>query len=173
MAQRQMSGTPRGGRAGRNTSASNRTNRTSYRDSGYVYGNVAVDVSIQRQLEEPSRRLSNETRKNREKARHMSLGYMAFLMVALCTCAVVLINYVQLQADLTTKTQIIAARESELNKLTLKNDEDYNRITRSIDLEEIKRIAITELGMTYAEEGQIIIYDNAGTDYMRSATNTN
>ena len=175
MAQRQMTGMSQSrGTVGRNTGTSTRMpNRTSYRNSTYVYGNAAVDVSIQRQLEEPRRRLSNETRKNREKARHMSLGYMVFLMAALCTCAMVLINYVQLQADLTTKTQIVAARESELNNLKLKNDEEYSRITRSIDLEEIKRIAIVELGMTYAEEGQIIVYDNVGTDYMRSATNTN
>ncbi len=175
MAQRQMMGTSRSGStAGRNAGTfSGTSNRTSYRNSTYVYGNVATDISIQRQLEEPSRRLSNETRKNRDKARHMSLGYMVFLMAALCTCAMVLINYVQLQADLTTKTRIVAQKESELNQLKLQNDEDYSRITRSIDLEEIKRIALTELGMIYAEEGQIIVYDNVGTDYMRSATNTN
>lgn len=148
-------------------------NRTTYRNSPYMYGNVAYDVSVRRQLEEPSRRLSNETRKNRDKAQHMSLGYVAFLLAAMCTCAFVLINYIQFQSELTTKTQIIASRESELNTLKLSNDEEYSRITRSIDLEEIKRIAIGELGMTYAEEGQIILYDNAGTDYMRSANNSN
>ena len=60
-----------------------------------------------------------------------------------------------------------------MNTLKLSNDEEYSRITRSIDLEEIKRIAIGELGMTYAQEGQIVLYDNAGTDYMRSVNNSN
>lgn len=158
----------------RTTSGNTRNNKTTYRNAAYVYGSAAVDINIQRQLEEePRRRLSNETRKNREKARHMSLGYVTFLLAALFTCAVVLINYVQLQSELTNRTEIIADRKSELNNKKLTNDETYNRITSNIDLEEIKRIAIAELGMTYAEEGQIITYSNVGNDYMRQVNNSN
>lgn len=161
MAQRKRAATPRG-------------NKTTYRNSAYVYGNVAVDVSIQRQLEqEPRRQLSNETKKNREKAHHMSLGYVTFLLVALLTCAVVLINYVQLQAELTTRNEHVVELQSKLNTMKIANDEAYSRITSNIDLEEIKRIAIGELGMTYAQEGQIITYSNVGNDYMRQVTNTN
>ncbi|MBO5337608.1 MAG: cell division protein FtsL [Lachnospiraceae bacterium] len=153
-------------------------NRTTYRNtnrnSAYVYGNVAYDVNVQRQLEEePRRKLSHETRKNRDKARHMSLGYVTFLLAAFCTCAVILINYVQLQSELTTRTEHIAELQSELNTKKLSNDEAYNRITRNVDLEEIKRIAIGELGMTYAEQGQIIVYSNVGNDYMRKVNQGN
>lgn len=158
----------------RTTSKHIRENRAAYRNTAYVYGNAAVAIDIPRQLEEePRKRLSNETRKNREKARHMSLGYVTFLMAALCTCAVVLINYVQLQSELTNRTEQIAELKSTLNNKKLMNDETYNRITSNIDLEEIKRIAIAELGMTYAEEGQIITYNNVGNDYMRQVTNAN
>ena len=157
-----------------NNIRNNRTTRATYNNAAYVYGNAAVDINIQRQLEEePRRKLSNETRKNREKARHMSLGYVTFLLAALCTCAVVLINYVQLQSELTNRTEHIAELKSTLNNKKLTNDETYNRITSNIDLEEIKRIAIAELGMTYAEEGQIITYSNVGNDYMRQVNNTN
>ena len=48
-----------------------------------------------------------------------------------------------------------------------KEKNDLYSDTLLFDLEEIKRIAISELGMTYAEEGQIILYSSAGTDYMR------
>jgi cell division protein FtsL len=130
-------------------------------------------MNIQRQLEENPRRISNETRKNREKAHHMSLGYVVFLLAALCACAIILINYVQLQSELTAKTQVIATKEHELNNLKLSNDEAYNRIVRSIDLEEIKQVAIGELGMTYAAEGQIVTYQNDGADYMRQAQKAN
>lgn len=157
-----------------NTTAYRSTNSASRRSTAYIHGNVAYDTNIQRQLEEePRRRLSNETRKNREKAHHMSLGYVAFLVAALCTCAVVLINYVQLQAELTARTANVASLECELNNLKLSNDEEYSRITRNIDLEEIKCIAISELGMTYAKEGQIITYSNSGTDYMRQVVSAN
>nr|WP_318683394.1 cell division protein FtsL [uncultured Acetatifactor sp.] len=140
----------------------------------YVYGNavrkpeIVHKPDVRKQLEErPKRQLSNEVRKNRDKARHMNLGYVVFLVGALCAAAFVLVNYVQMQAELTNRINNIASLESELNSLKLANDEEYNRITSSIDLEEIKRVAIGELGMTYAKEGQIITYNVEGNDYMR------
>lgn len=155
-----------------------RTNRTQnnqatrrHTDNVYIYGNTARRLDIQRQLEEqPKKQLSHEVRKNRDKACHMNFGYVVFLMGALCTAALILVNYIQLQADLTNRVQNVARLESTLNSKKLANDEEYSRITSSIDLEEIKRIAIGELGMTYAKEGQIITYTTEGNDYMRKIT---
>jgi cell division protein ftsL len=113
--------------------------------------------------------MSHETRKNREKARHMSIGYVTFLMGALIACAAFLVNYIQMQSELTTKITEVSRMESELNSLKLSNDEEYSRITSNINLEEIKRIAIGELGMTYATEGQVITYASSSNDYMRQA----
>lgn len=151
------------------TAYSGTYSRTTQRaNSAYIYDNTARDLQVQRQMEEaPRRQLSHETRKNRDKAHHMSIGYVTFLVGALCACAFVLINYIQLQAELTNKMQSVAALESQINSMRLANDEEYSRITSNIDLEEIKRIAIGELGMTYAKEGQIISYTNEGNDYMR------
>ena len=139
--------------------------------SGYVYGNTARKVEIQRQLQEPPKKpVQNEVRKNREKAHHMSMGYVLFLAAALVVAGLILVNYVQLQAELTNLTKINASRVSELSSLRLANDEAYNRVLNSIDLEEVKRIAIGELGMVYAQEGQIYNYTSKGNDYMRKVT---
>lgn len=148
---------------------SNSGNRSSSRRTGaYIYDNTARNLDIQRELDEkPRKRLSSEARKNRDKAHHMSFGYVAFLAAALCACAYILINYIQLQSELTSKIKNVAKLESSLNMMKMDNDETYNRITSSIDLEEIKRVAIGELGMTYAKEGQIIMYSSGGYDYMR------
>ena len=75
-----------------------------------------------------------------------------------------------LQSELTAMTKTVARRESELNQLKLANDEEYNRIISSINLEEVRRIAMGELGMVYAEEGQIITYEGNRSDYMRKVT---
>ncbi len=140
----------------------------------YVYGNTARKLDVQRQIEtESGRQVHPVVRKNRERARHMNAGYMFFLAVAMCTAAWILVNYIQLQADLTNLTRSVAEKQSELNNLKLANDEEYNRIISSIDLEEIKRIAIGELGMTYAQEGQIVLYVNEDNDYMRQVTGNN
>ncbi len=142
-------------------------NRKMNRDT-YMYDNTARKLDVVRQLQEaPRKQISNETRKNRDKATHMNVTYVLFLAFALCVCAVVLIQYVELQSDLTTKVKQVSRLESQLNNLQLANEEDYNRVVSSIDLEEIRKIAIGELGMTYAKEGQIIKYEKAGSDYMR------
>ncbi|MDE7353845.1 MAG: cell division protein FtsL [Acetatifactor sp.] len=141
--------------------------RTEY---AYNYGNTAHRLQVQpRRQGTPEPVAEPVVRKNRDKARHMNLGYVLFLAAALCTAALVLVNYIQLQAELTNRIKEVAAKESQLNSLKLANDEEYNRIMSSIDLEEIKRIAIGELGMTYAQEGQVILYQNEKNDYMRRA----
>lgn len=161
------------------------SNRTAYdrrsaenrrrQDNIYVYGNAVRKLEPQRRWEEegPVKKPHHEVRKNRDKARHMSFGYVVFLTAALCAAAYILVNYVQLQAELTNLTESVAAKESQLNYLKVSNDESYNRIISSVDLEEIKRIALGELGMIYAQEGQIVEYKNEARDYMRQVTEDN
>ncbi len=139
--------------------------RQTYR---YIEGNTARKLDVRRAMEEkPRKKLSNTTRKNRDRAYHMNFGYVIFLAAALFVAAYVLIGYIRLQADLTAQVEQIASLESRLNNMRLANDEELVRINNSIDLEEIKRIAIGELGMTYAAEGQIINYTNESSDYVR------
>ena len=134
----------------------------------YIDGNTVRKLDVRRAIEEEPRRSQNHAaRKNREKAHHMSIGYVTFLIAALFVAGLVLINYIQMQYDMTDHVEQIAQKESELNALRQANDEAYMHIVSNIDLEEIKRIAIGELGMTYASEGQIITYTNQGSDYVR------
>lgn len=132
--------------------------------SPYIYGNTARN--LQEELNVPRKILSNETRKNREKTNHMNIGYILFLSGALFACAICLIGYVQKQSELTAKIAQISKMEKELNTMKLSNDEAYTKIQSNINLEEIRRIAIEELGMSYAEEGQIILYQGNKKDYM-------
>lgn len=139
----------------------------------YVYGNAVRKTEPQRiweedpRKEEAVRKSHHKVQKNREKARYMNAGYVMFLAAALCAAAWILVNYIQMQADLTNLTKSVAEAESTLDRLRVSNDEEYNRILSSIDLEEIKRIAITELGMVYAQEGQVVEYEGESGDYMR------
>ena len=146
------------------------TRRTKGNRSAYVYGNVVRQTEIVRELGEPRRQPEPQVRKNREKAHHMSAGYVCLLGLALLAAGLILVNYIQMQAQLTNLTRSVASMESELNSARIANDEEYNRIVNSINLEEVKRIAIGELGMTYAQEGQIISYSGVKNDYMRKVT---
>lgn len=115
----------------------------------------------------PARQISNATRKNRDKARNMNMGYVLFLTGALILSGTILTIYLGLQSDITNSITSIARLEKQLNNLKSENDEESSRINNSIDLEEIRQVAIQELGMGYAEEGQIIDFTGSRNDYVR------
>ncbi len=138
------------------------------RNNAYVHGNAARRLDESTYVRrEPQKQTNHAARKNREKAYHMNFGYVLFLTCAMLVAGVILMQYIGLQSDITNSIKSISRLESELNNLKLDNDETYSRITSSIDLEEVKRVAIQELGMRYAEEGQIITFSGEGSDFVR------
>jgi len=104
---------------------------------------------------------------NWDKARQMDFKYVTFLACLLLISGLILSNYVGLQADITTSVKRIARLERDLNNLRLENEENYSRITNNVDLDFIRRVAIQELGMIYAKEGQIIDFIGNNGDYVR------
>lgn len=142
--------------------------RQTGRQDHYVYGSAAPKIDIRREMEDARRvHVSQATKKNREHVHSMSPAYVMVLLLCLCTTLGVIIWYVNLQSQVTSKVSVVNQLESKLNTMRQTNDEESLRIENSVDLEEIKRIAIGELGMTYAQEGQIVYYSGEGTDYMR------
>ena len=139
------------------------------RHDAYIDGNTVRKFSVEEEIRKPSetKELSHSTRKNRDKALYMNLGYVLFLIAALVSAAVILISYIRIQSDIIISVKNIASMERELNNMRLSNDEDYARAASSVDLEEIRRVAIGELGMRYAKEGQIINVSGEGNDYVR------
>lgn len=157
-----------------NTASYKRTYGNRAESNTYVYGNTVRKLDVQRQIEEPQRRvLSREVQVNRAKAKHMNLGYVLFLVAALAVAGVILISYVKVQSEITTTMEYITKQEKMLNNLRISNDEALTRIESRLDLEEIKKVAIGELGMTYPEQGQIITYEAADYDYVRRISGEN
>lgn len=162
-------GEMRGGRSGR--AGGSRSAGTGYaggvREDAYVYGSAARKLDIDRQIGAPQKQLSHMARKNRQRAHYMNPAYLLFLSLAMAVTGFVLIGYIRLQSGITTSVEKISRLESQLNNLKLENDEMLSRIESSVDLDEIRRIAITELGMVYAGDGQIVEIPSEGSDYVR------
>ncbi|MBD5519424.1 MAG: cell division protein FtsL [Lachnospiraceae bacterium] len=134
----------------------------------YVQGNTVRNLQQEQEItERPKKKVNNSIRKNRERAKHMSAGYVLFLGAALAACGMILVYYIGLQSDITNSVKNISRLESQLNDLKVANEENYSRISSSVDLEEIRRIAIQELGMQYAQEGQIISFASENSDYVK------
>lgn len=145
--------------------------RQNYQDTKayhqYVDGNTVRKINPK---EQPVRK-KQIRRKTKAKpdirASLLPLSYLFVMMIFIAVGCLVLISYVNLQSDITNRIEHISSMESELNNLKLANDETYTKIMSGVDLEEIKKIAINELGMKYAKEGQVITYNGEGSDYVR------
>ena len=92
---------------------------------------------------------------------------MLFLTIAAAMVLWSCVTYLQLQAETTSRVKNIAALETELEDLKKENDDNYTRIMTSVDLDYIRDVAINELGMVYANEDQVILYDGGTKDYVR------
>lgn len=128
-----------------------------------AHGHARTDRQVYARANARSRRRKQQ----QVKVAPMNIGYVSALAAAIIVACVVLMCYVKLQSDITNHVTNISKLENELYELQLSNDEYYTKIMSSVDLEEIKRIAITELGMKYAKEGQVVNYTGEGSDYVR------
>ena len=134
----------------------------------YVHGNTVRKFrSDQETVQKPKKKVNNSIRRNRDRAKHMNAGYVLFLALALAATGIILVYYIGLQSDITNSVKHISTLESQLNALKVANEENYSRISSRVDLEEIRRIAIQELGMQYAQEGQIISFTSENNDYVK------
>lgn len=146
---------------------SNRQLHHTYRNQYYVDGNTARELDVVKELKRPAKKQDLAQRRKRDRMRYMNLPYVLFLCCAVAITGIVLVGYLKKQSEMTVQMERVAAMESQLNDMRLKNDEKLQRINSSIDMDEIKRIAVEELGMTYAKEGQVVSISGEGSDYVR------
>lgn len=144
------------------------------RRASYIEGNTARKLSV---VEMPARRVdrrqeqrptpARESRRTPVKEQRLGFGHV--VLVTICAVAALWIcaGYLQLQAENTRSLKQIAALESQLAELKTENDDQYNRLMSSVDLNSIREIAINELGMVYANPDQVILYDSQTNDYVR------
>ena len=126
----------------------------------YVSGNVVRKeaVAIPKQVQQ--KEVSSRVRTNRSKALHMNRGYVTFLAVAAMVTLFVCVQYLQLQSDITSRSKHITSLQQELSVAKEANTTKYNAIMSTMNLEEIRDVAMNEFGMVYAEENQIVKYQS-------------
>lgn len=144
-----------------------RSYRGEYRRDEYVYGNVARALEPVK-LDKPApRQTSDSARRSKAKTAKMNIGWILFLTVAILVSGGVCIQYLRMQSEMTSQIRTISELEITLNNLRAENDDTESRIKGAIDLEVIKSKAMTELGMQYAREDQIVSYRSNDDDYVR------
>ena len=154
------------------SNGSRRVNSRMDRHERYIYdGNAARKLQAIPQEIPEKKTVSHTAARNRAKAKRMSRGYVLFLAVVSVAALFMCVRYLQLKSELTTLTKKIAVTESQLSELKADNDALYNSVLASVDLENIKNVAMERLGMKYPDEDQIYKFDTAGNSYVRQYRN--
>ena len=128
--------------------------------ASYVYGNT-VRREVQPVSPAPAKKpkeISQRVQKNRNKALHMNRGYVIFLAVAAVVALFACVQYLQLQSEITNRSKHITSMQQELADAREANATKYNVVVNTMNLEEIREKAMTELGMVYATADQIVEY---------------
>ncbi|MCC8101006.1 MAG: hypothetical protein LIP11_01685 [Clostridiales bacterium] len=135
----------------------------------YVDGNTVRQLHVASQPMEAEQpvTVSHTTRKNRERALQMNLGYVMFLTAAAVITVFVCVNFLQLRAANTLLQEKVASLTAELDSAVLENDSDYNRVMNSVDLEHVREVATEELGMQLPALDQVVTYEVETSDYVR------
>lgn len=120
-----------------------------------------------REVRPANRPTSAARRRARRKALQMNLGYVGFLSIAAVASLFICVNYLRLQYEVTKAGKELTSMESSYSELKLANDAAEARAVSSVDLDEIRDIAINELGMVYANRDQIVTYEKQDKDFVR------
>lgn len=105
-------------------------------------------------------------REHKGQSETMSIPYCIFLAAACVLTLMIGAYYLQQQALSTSSQKEISSLEGKLADLKKENADDLNRIETSVNLEEIRDIAINDLGMVYATEENVIMYKNTNRNYV-------
>lgn len=130
--------------------------------ASYVYGNTVrkENTMPQKELERKPKVVSQRVKKNQKNALHMNKGYVVFLTIAAVVALFACVQYLKLQAEVTTRSKNVTLLQQQLEDKKEANTTKYNAVMDSMNLEEIRERAMNELGMVYAKDGQIIKYED-------------
>lgn len=147
-----------------------RTRTNAYRTE--VQGNVVRQIHAVPERRERVNGPVEVPRRSRKPERNtLSIPYCIFLAAACVLTLTLGAYYLQQQALSTSSQKKIASLESELAELKKVNADDLNRIETSVNLEEIRDIAINELGMVYATQENVVLYKNTSQNYVSQYEN--
>ncbi len=140
----------------------------------YTDGSAALSPEIElpdrekrrRELwEEEKRRQKKQKRKN---VRALRSGRLTALYV--CTFVVMFAGffsgYVHFETSISNHMKNISNLEGEIADMKAYNAAAQSRIDTNTDINRIKKIALKDYNMVYANSGQIVYYDIAPEDYM-------
>lgn len=131
----------------------------------YVHGSAAR--KLDRQPRQPRYYTVEPIRQPKQKTVQLSVPYVMMLCVAATICMIVAFNTIKLNSEVSNLRNRKGGLTDQYEKLVLSNDLYYDSILSNVDLAEVERIAVSELGMRMAQSGQVVSYSGDIEDYVK------
>lgn len=126
------------------------------------------EIYRDRDLENAREERARKSRVRRlEHSRSMNFASFAVLAAAVMVMLYLSAGYIQAKSAVTNLNKKVVTKETEYNDLKAKNDSNLKEIESSINLQNIYNIATKDLGMVFANNNQIVTYDNNESAYVR------
>lgn len=140
-----------------------------YADNSDYYDDYdyAEEQRKREQTYQERKRRERAASRRREKTKTMDGISLIVLVAAVAVTFYVCIQYIHVQADMTTLSKSIAAKESQVVTMKKDNNAALEEISRTYDLSYVYKIATEELGMVFPDKDQVIKYDSRKSDYVK------
>lgn len=131
---------------------------------------VEAAQRLKQAQKEKEERLEEDIKREEAKIKAINTQYSLVkkLLIALVSIAAgaAVLRVVYWQSSLSTYKDELYSLQTEYEALKEENDNKENSINSSIDADEIYRIATEQLGMTYPQKHQVVIYDKTESEYV-------
>ena len=124
------------------------------------------DIRREEELYEVPKRRQQPIRHTRSLS-GINFGSLLVLTVAIIATVYVCVDFLMVQNQVSNMNKQIVSLEKKISTLTKENDSAYAAINTAVDLDEIYRVAVEELGMVYPNKNEIITYQSGSADYVR------
>ena len=125
------------------------------------------EIRERRERRLAQQRSERAARRRMSQALHMDLPYLIMLTAATITTLFICCSYIRVQSSIAASMRSIQAQEEMLEALKRENDALQTSINTDIDLDHIYEVATGELGMVYANRGQVVRYKKTESEYVR------
>lgn len=146
-----------------------------YNGQAYIYGSAMrktqPDFVPEQEILQPKKKASVQVRKNRRNAMRMNMGYVIFLGISVIFLLWLCIGYVRINSELSRHARNVSYLEHQIAEKKEENTTRYNNAVNSIDMNEIRRSAIEDLGMVPVKDDQIIRYKEDTESYVKQYNN--
>ncbi len=138
----------------------------------YIDGNtVRVRETLPaRREEEEILRVSVQPEQRPVRVR-INVPYVLTLLVVTLLFGYLCFSYLKVNASINASMNRIASLEQQLVKARAENAVMENRLGAQMDLEEVFRIAVEEMGMVYPDENEVVEYTEQMREYVRQHEN--